>query len=91
MLVKEFLMRPDLVREGAEYSKPVVQLLLGWIEEAKANGEVREEVDSMQALSTLLAIWNMTMLEWAAAPDTDHPCKTPLAARIDLLFQGLEK
>ena len=65
-----------------------LQVVTGWIDEGKSRGELREDVDSMLAVHTILNVWNAAMIE-IAYRDESHPKCPSLADRIALLFDGL--
>ncbi len=89
VLVHEFLSRPELIASSHDNAKPVVEFLIGWIDEAKQKGQVREDISSMLALSTIMAIWNQTMLEWTMMPEVAFGCSS-LTDRLSIVFDGLK-
>ena len=88
VLIQEFLTRPTMLKGSKEAAVALMQLLVSWVERGMETGEIRQDQDPMLIVTTVLGLWNLTMLEWAISPDCQVDCLN-LSDRVSLLFDGL--
>jgi AcrR family transcriptional regulator len=87
VLVQEFLARPAILESSNDLAMRTMQLLMRWVDEGKAAGEIRKDPDSMLVVRTVMHIWNAAALEWAMGPE-EAACLT-MQQEVELLFDGL--
>jgi AcrR family transcriptional regulator len=88
ILLQEFLSKPAMLEQNRDTAMVMFEMIVGWVESAKQQGEVRDDVDSLLVVKTILGIWNSAMLEWAAGGEAKGAC-CGLRDRMELLFDGL--
>jgi AcrR family transcriptional regulator len=88
ILLQEFLSKPAMLQQNKDQAMVMFEMIVGWVELGKKDGEISSGADSLLVVKTILGIWNSAMLEWAAGGEAKGSC-CGLRDRMELLFDGL--